>query len=76
MKLKKGDRVIITNYHGINYSIKIGDRGTICDAPEGICFDKIIQEGHTCSGNCGKGHGWYVPPRFFKKLERQLEFDF
>jgi hypothetical protein len=74
MKYKNGDRIIITDFAG-NDNIKIGDKGTICDVPEGIYFDKHI-EGHDCGGHCRSGHGWYVQTGCFKKLERQLEFNF
>jgi hypothetical protein len=75
MEYKNGDRVIITHYTG-NTNIKAGDRGTVCNAPMGICYDKFIG-GHDCNGRCKGGYGWYTSTSCFEKLKQcQLEFNF
>lgn len=61
------DRVVaIVDSPADNDSIHAGDAGTVCrrqggDGWVGICWDKPVDGGHDCGGNCEYGYGWMVP---------------
>lgn len=63
MTFHVGDRVMCT---AKTYQINYGDTGVICceKREEGsglirVRWDKLF-DGHSCGGNCEKGHGWNV----------------
>lgn len=66
-KFKAGDRVIcLVDSPADNESIHKGDTGVICSTEDcdswiSVCWDKPVDGGHSCSGNCEHGFGWRVP---------------
>lgn len=58
-----GDRVVLIEEQADNDILHIGTVGTVCNTDRtryvGVVWDDYI-DGHSCSGHCEKGHGWYV----------------
>lgn len=80
-----GDRVVCTRDHPDgNKTILAGDIGTVCVALNrrvGVCWDNVIEGGHTCLHNgedhCAKGHGWFVwIDNVAPCIEQDIEFEF
>ena len=77
-KFKVGDRVIcLVDSPADNESIHKGDTGTICSAEAhdswiGVCWDKLVDGGHSCSGDCEHGFGWRVPIETLLILSRRI----
>lgn len=68
-KFNIGDRVIcLVDSPADNSSIHEGDTGTVCNIEDwdddwvGVCWDKPVDGGHDCRGDCEYGYGWGVPP--------------
>ena len=66
-KFKIGDCVMKVNDAGSD-GFRVGDIGTICYVPKksesdtvGVRGDRYTG-GHTCSGACEDGYGWWVDP--------------
>lgn len=60
-RLQIGDRVAANADMG---AVINGDTGTVVDLDNsliGVCWDRKLRGGHTCSDTCKDGHGWYVP---------------
>lgn len=63
-----GDRVeCVVDNPDKNSLINIGDLGVVCKDNKGtvrigIRWDNNVG-GHSCSGTCTSGHGWYVWPK-------------
>lgn len=70
MKFKVGDRVICKgDYDNKNIVGKVGTVKIVhSECNIGIEFDTDIN-GHTCSGTCESGHGYFVPEAFLMKLK-------
>lgn len=66
-KFRVGDCVEAVKDHiSDSRSILKGDIGTVCCADDidvGVEWEKKIDAGHSCSGHCKYGYGWYVYPR-------------
>lgn len=74
-----GDRVVaVIDFPQDNCSIQNGEDGVVCDIDEdgmiGVDweFDVI---GHSCSGHCKKGYGWYVYPSEIKLFDADVDVD-
>lgn len=69
-----GDRVMFIEDEDCDCGVSYGDVGTVCHFDSyrvGVRWDSMTSgaRGHTCSGNCDRGHGWYVSPK-------ELSFEF
>ena len=74
-----GDRVVcVVDRSFGNPDILVGVCGTVCDLDEdgfiGVAFDHEIHIGHSCSGQCENGHGWYLRPNALSIVD-DSEFD-
>lgn len=65
-RINVGDRVVVvsTPVKDNNYSLQIGDAGTVLmvanDDSFGVVWDKEFTRGHTLGGRCDDYHGWWV----------------
>lgn len=66
---KIGDRVTgVGTFQGISVDDLTGTIVDDCSGEYGIYWD-INVGGHSCTGMCPDGHGWYVPHGQVKPLE-------
>lgn len=68
MRFKVGDRVeAIVDHPSRSAYIYAGDSGTVREVYDsidaGVEWDNKFPDGHSCSGHCKEGYGWYVRQR-------------
>lgn len=68
------------NHPDDNKDLTIGCIGTIKDMDEewdrinfAVEWEPLIENGHTCSGTCMKGHGWWVNAKSLEEINFKID---
>lgn len=76
MEFKKGDRVVCIHNPRDNCRLlnKVGTVVSTTSYSVGVAFDEDVA-GHTLSGKCVTGHGWYLEPHMVNLLDTKPTFN-